>query len=310
MARSLASISAPCFSRSASEILKRLQSAASELYMPGKRCWASFSVSIQRSGWMMVRPAFSSSKFTKPRSTAALWASTGASPTNSSSSSHSSWKRGLPLTMASVMPCTRIASGSIRRSGSMTRWQLRPVGSRSSTSMQPSSIRRWPVRGSSPVVSVSSTLSRAMGGSLSGFAALVQHLGARPNALGGHRPYYRAHLVTGMFDPMLGFDDEVRLRALVGVRNLAFEQRRQLDLVHPFPGQDAFALEVGRSGGHHRRVWQQVSADFEQQGHIQDRRGRAGRSRALQEFGPVVGDQGVYDGLESDQGVRLGLEQG
>ena len=82
---------APCFSRSASEILKRLQSASSELYMPGKRFWARRQgVDPARLGQAARGPTRSSSALMKSRSKAALWAMSAASPTNSRNASTTS----------------------------------------------------------------------------------------------------------------------------------------------------------------------------------------------------------------------------
>lgn len=83
----------------------------------------------------------------------ALWAMTGASPMKSARSMTISANFGASLTLSSVMPWTRVASGGISRSGLTKRWKVRPVGNRSMISIQPTSISSSPVRGSKPVVS-------------------------------------------------------------------------------------------------------------------------------------------------------------
>ena len=104
--------------RSDRSMLKRLQSASSDAGAPGNFRRAIITVSIARSGSSGANPARFSSALMKPMSNDALCATIGASPMKSRKLPASSANFGFPTSISSVMPETRVASGSIARSGS------------------------------------------------------------------------------------------------------------------------------------------------------------------------------------------------
>src|ERR1700722_20455918 len=92
-------------------------------------------------------------------------------------------------------------------------------------SMQASAIRRGPLSGWGPVVSVSRTISRAIGLSLCPFARPGKPLApVRPLELRNDG----AHLLAGVLEPLAGVDHEVGAGALF--------------LVVHLPGEDAVEL--------------------------------------------------------------------
>ncbi len=139
---------------------KRRHSASSEFGIPGKRCLASASVSIILALSRAARPMRANSASRKPKSNGALCATSGSSAKNSSNSAAISANFGLPATSALVMPCTRLASAGMSRSGSISVWNTLPVGRSFHSSIAATSITRSPPSGSNPVVSVSNSTAR------------------------------------------------------------------------------------------------------------------------------------------------------
>src|SRR6185437_11159663 len=128
--------------------------------------------------------------------------------------------------------------------------------------MQASSIRRWPLSGSRPVVSVSRTISRAITPSLAPFArprkalAPVRTLQFRDDG---------AHLLARMIEALAGVDDEMGAGALLLVGHLTGEDAVELGFAHPFARQDPLALHIGRRGDHDDGVHVSLAAGLEEQ---------------------------------------------
>ena len=149
--------------RSERSIAKRRHSASRLFGSPGNRVRARASVSTMRAAASAGRPSRANSALRKAKSNAALCATSGPSPKKSSSSSAIAAKRGLPISRSSVMPCTRAASSGTSRSGWIRRWNVCPVGRSFISSSAATSMMRWPVAGSRPVVSVSNRTERVIG---------------------------------------------------------------------------------------------------------------------------------------------------
>src|ERR1700735_2954266 len=111
------------------------------------------------------------------------------------------------------------------------------------SSMQPISTRRWPWKGSRPVVSVSSTISR--------MEPLTTPLrdDRRESSAVAHVSDCQqnvAHLGAGVIETLRTVEHEVGAPAFFRVRHLLPQQRGKFLLAHARPLEGALALELGR----------------------------------------------------------------
>src|SRR3954452_19953463 len=133
------------------------------------------------------------------------------------------------------------------------------------SSTQALSLRRCPWNGSSPVVSVSSTISRTS-------APLVPRRNESPplrHCSNGGKD--RTHLRTRRLEPLRGVHDKIRTPAVFGVRHLLGQDCSQLFHGHAGALQHARALTLSRPRHHHHRVAPRVAAGLEQERNIQHR---------------------------------------
>src|SRR6185503_2098335 len=130
---------------------------------------------------------------------------------------------------------------------------------RLSNSTQPSSTRRWPWFGSSPVVSVSRTISRMASESIP-FRRHLSYL--RENF---------THLPARRLESLPAIHDEIGSRALFRVGQLLGGERGELLLAHARALEHAGALHLGRRGHHHDRVAARLAAGFVQQRDVEHR---------------------------------------
>src|SRR5579871_200444 len=122
--------------------------------------------------------------------------------------------------------------------------------------MQPISTNRSPCSGSSPVVSVSKTISRiadppapvCRGAS----GAAGESLPTRLHSSDGTQNV--AHLRTGAVEIPRAVHDEIGTPALFGVGHLLGQDRREFLFSHAGPFQHAPALLLGRGRNHHYGV--------------------------------------------------------
>src|SRR5262245_29452052 len=132
--------------------------------------------------------------------------------------------------------------------------------------MQPTSTRRWPWTGSSPVVSVSRTISRMME--------------ACEESLSPYRHFSNTgenitHLITRGVKTLRRIHHEIRSRAFFRVRYLFRENRREFFFGHAWALEGAGALHFGRRRNNNYRVAPPFAACLEKQWNVQDRHGPA-----------------------------------
>src|SRR5262249_47471788 len=174
-----------------------------------------------------------------------------ASPTKARKSSAISANGGLSLRNSVESPCTSKAEAGMSRSGLTYRWNVCPVGMRLNSSMQPISTTRSPVRGSRPVVSVSSTISRMYflplahdlfpktGTHFSGSCAGPRITFARHSSNGAQNAM---NLRPGGIEAARAIHYEMGAAALFLVGRLFGEDRVELACAHVGAGEHAFAL--------------------------------------------------------------------
>src|SRR6516225_3107433 len=160
------------------------------------------------------------------------------------------------------------------------------------SSMQPISTSRWPATGSSPVVSVSSTISR------------------NPCLLGESPATRRhcsncikngTHLGTRVVDPARGVHDEISAPALLVIRHLLAENGLELLPGHSGARQHTGLLNLRGRGCHHDRVYTPIASGLEQERDIEHSDLLAASLRLREKL--LLGGlhQRVHDGFESFQ---------
>src|SRR5579872_4541125 len=112
------------------------------------------------------------------------------------------------------------------------------------SSTQPTSTRRWPSSGSSPVVSVSRTISRILLVWVAGCLGAAESLATLAHF--SDRLQDVAHLRAGMIEGLRTVHDKVGAGALVRIRHLLGEKRGKFLCRHARPLEGAAALDLGR----------------------------------------------------------------
>src|SRR6516165_5714892 len=122
---------------------------------------------------------------------------------------------------------------------------------RLTSSMQPISTNRCPWKGSSPVVSVSSTISRT-----SMFPHPLSRSDESPPPPGhcSNRVEDRTHVGPRCLEAARRIHDKIRAAALFIVRHLLGQDRFELFHGHAGAFEHARALHLGRRRYHHHRV--------------------------------------------------------
>src|SRR5260221_11444652 len=164
--------------------------------------------------------------------------------------------------------------------------------------MQPISTMRWPSAGSSPVVSVSSTISRMSPPSSRQSSSRCP-------------PVYRL-LCAQHFDDLgesaqgqaaaqTGRHDEIGAPALVATRHLLGEDGGKAGFAHPRSREDASALQEGRRADDDDGVAAPLAAALEEQWNIEHHERNAARRHPAQETLALGAHQRMKDLLEPAQ---------
>src|SRR6266487_2814350 len=165
------------------------------------------------------------------------------------------------------------------------------------SSMQPISTRRWPWKESSPVVSVSSTISRTSTFQwAAGAAESPSPLRHCSNCVED-----RTHVGARRLKAPRRIHDKIRPATLLVVWDLLRENGIELVHRHAWAFEGARALHVRRRGDHHHRVDALLAAGFEQEGNVQHCNFLATRFGFGEQAPLRLLHEGVNDGLEPFQ---------
>src|SRR5262252_6172154 len=129
--------------------------------------------------------------------------------------------------------------------------------------MQPISTSRCPWKGSSPVVSVSSTISRTFIPASTGAVMGATDESPPPLRHCSNRVEDRTHLGARRFEAARRIHDKIRASALFVVRHLLGQDRFELFHGHAGAFEHARALHFSRRRYHHHRVDSFFSAGLE-----------------------------------------------
>src|SRR5208282_562604 len=161
---------------------------------------------------------------------------------------------------------------------------------------------RWPSAGSSPVVSVSSTISRIM----------PPRLPHEAHARRPVPPALAAHHFDDMRDPAQavplaepGFDHEMRAPALLAVRHLTLENALETLERHARTGQHPLGLDKGGCRHHHHGIAAPRAPVLEEKRDVEDDEPRALCRPAAEEAPLARAHEGVNDAFEPREGGRL-----
>src|SRR5690554_947890 len=184
----------------------------------------------------------------------------------------------------------------------MNTCRLRPVGNRFTSSTQPSSITRSS-RGSSPVVSVSKTISRIElpYATLADQASISEPpVNLRVDKLRRvpQLPQDVSYVLPRCLYPSACINNEISALLLFSIRHLKRENVLELLLGHAGPRQDAFSLNLCRRRNHNYLVDAFSPALFKQKWNIEHDDRRSTTPMFLQEALGIFPDQRVHQSFQ------------